>query len=404
MAALLVEIGIALVALALAGIAANRLSLSVIPAYIVVGILVGPNPPTELAGVSLQIVSYGEFVEVAAELGIVVLLFFLGLEFSVGQLLADRRPIAGAGAVDFVLNFGMGVAIGLLFGRTLLETVLLAGIVYISSSAIVTKTLIEQGWIANPEADPVLGTLVFEDVLIAVYLAIVAALLTGSDGLAGAATDVAVAFAFLGTLALVAWYATRYVDRAFDLDSDELFVLSVLGSPTLIGGVALSIGVSEAVAAFFVGTAFSQTSHTERIEHVVAPVRDLFAAFFFFSIGLQSDVTLLAGVAGLLAVAVVATTLTKLASGTIGGRLYGLSPTRSLRTGLALISRGEFSLIIAALVVGAAGSGNGALASFEPVVTAFAVGYVLVMSVLGTMLVQHADCVTDALVPLLERT
>ncbi|ACV46929.1 MULTISPECIES: cation:proton antiporter [Halomicrobium] len=403
MAALLVELGVALVALALAGIAANRLSLSVIPAYILVGILVGPNPPTEVAGLSLQIVGYGEFVELAAELGIVVLLFFLGLEFSVGQLLDDRRRIASAGAVDFLLNFGIGVAIGLAFGRTLLETVLLAGIVYISSSAIVTKTLIEQGWIANPEADPVLGTLVFEDILIAVYLAVVAALVTGTGGLSGAVVDVGVAFAFLGGLALVAWYATRFVEATFDLPSDELFLLSVVGTATLIAGVALSIGVSEAVAAFFVGTAFSQTSHTERIEHVIAPTRDLFAAFFFFSIGLQTDVTLLAGVAGLLAVAVVATTVTKLTSGAISGRIYGLSPTRSLRTGLALISRGEFSLIIAALVVSAAGSGNDSLADFAPVVTAFAVGYVLVMSVLGTVLVQYADAITGRLVPLLDR-
>jgi len=403
MAAALLEIGIALVALALAGLAANRLSLSVIPAYIVVGILVGPNPPTELFGVSLRLVAYGEFVQLAAELGIVALLFFLGLEFSVGQLLADRRRIAAAGGVDFLLNFGVGVAIGVAFGRTPLETVLLAGIVYISSSAIVTKSLIERGWIANPEAEPVLGTLVFEDLLIAVYLALVAAVVSGAGGLTGAAVDVARAFAFLGGLAVVAWYATDWVERAFDLASDELFLLHVLGVTTLIAGAALALGISEAVAAFFVGTAFSQTSHVERIEHVVAPVRDLFAAFFFFAIGLQTDVTLLPAVGSLLAVAVVVTTASKLVSGTVAGRLYDLTPMRSLRTGLALVPRGEFSLIIAALVVASVGTGSDALADFAPVVTAFAVGYVLVMSVLGTVLIQSADTVTDRLAPLITR-
>jgi CPA2 family monovalent cation:H+ antiporter-2 len=393
MAASLVEVGIALAAIALAGLAANRVGLSVIPAYIVAGILVGPEWPTEVGGVSLQLVAYGEFVAVAAELGIVFLLFFLGLEFSVGQLLDDRKRITKAGTVDFLLNFGAGVALGILFGRTPLETLLIAGVVYISSSAVVTKSIIDRGWVANPEAEPILGTLVFEDIVIAVYLAIVAALLTGSGGLAGAATDVARAFAFLGLVAAVAWYGTEYVERAFNLPNDELFLLHVLGATTLVAGAALATGVSEAVAAFFVGTAFSQTPHTERIEDVVAPVRDLFAAVFFFAIGLTTDVTVLAGVAALLAVAVVLTTGTKLVSGTIGGRVYGLTPTRSLRTGIGLVPRAEFSLVIAALAAGAGGE-------LADVVPAFTVGYVLAMSVLGTVMIQHADRITDSFAPL----
>jgi CPA2 family monovalent cation:H+ antiporter-2 len=262
-----------------------------------------------------------------------------------------------------------------------------------SSSAVVTKSIIDRGWVANPEAEPILGTLVFEDIVIAVYLAIVAALLTGSGGLAGAATDVARAFAFLGLVAAVAWYGTEYVERAFNLPNDELFLLHVLGATTLVAGAALATGVSEAVAAFFVGTAFSQTPHTERIEDVVAPVRDLFAAVFFFAIGLTTDVTVLAGVAALLAVAVVLTTGTKLVSGTIGGRVYGLTPTRSLRTGIGLVPRAEFSLVIAALAAGAGGE-------LADVVPAFTVGYVLAMSVLGTVMIQHADRITDSFAPL----
>ncbi len=394
MAASLGEVGIALGALALAGLAANRVSLSVIPAYIVAGVLVGPEPPTELFGVSLQLVSHGEFVELAAELGIVFLLFFLGLEFSVGQLVGDWRRIATAGTVDFLFNFGAGVALGVLFGRTALETLLIAGIVYISSSAVVTKSIIDRGWVANPESEPILGTLVFEDVVIAVYLALVAALVTGGGGLAGAAGDVLRAFAFLGAVAAVAWYGSGLVERAFDLPNDELFLLHVVGATTLIAAAALATGVSEAVAAFFVGTAFSGTSHVERIEDVVAPVRDLFAAVFFFAIGLTTDVTLLAGVAPLLAAAVVLTTATKVASGTLGGRVYGLSATRSLRTGIGLVPRAEFSLVVATLATGAGGT----LASVVP---AFTVGYVLVMTLLGTVMIQYADGITGLLAPLL---
>lgn len=394
MTASIVEVGIALAAIALAGLAANRIGLSVIPAYIVAGILVGPEWPTALFGVSLQLVDHGEFIEVVAELGIVLLLFFLGLEFSVGQLLDDRRRITAAGSVDFLLNFGAGVALGLLFGRTPLETLLIAGVVYISSSAVVTKSIIDRGWVANPEAEPILGTLVFEDVVIAVYLALVVALLTGSGDFMGVALDVAQAFTFLGAVAAVAWYGTTHVERAFDLPNDELFLLHVLGATTLVAGAALVTGVSEAVAAFFVGTAFSQTRHTERIEDVVAPVRDLFAAVFFFAIGLTTDVTVLSGVAALLVVAVVLTTLAKLVSGTLGGRIYDLDTTRSLRTGIGLVPRAEFSLVIATLAVGAGGG-------LAEVVPAFTVGYVLAMSILGTVMIQNADRLIGWFAPLL---
>jgi CPA2 family monovalent cation:H+ antiporter-2 len=241
--------------------------------------------------------------------------------------------------------------------------------------------------VANPESAPILGTLVFEDVLIAVYLALLSAVALGEGTALDAASSVGVAFAFLGTLTAVAWYGSEHVERAFDAGSDELFLLRVLGVTTLVAGGALAAGLSEAVAAFFVGTAFSGTAHSERIEHVVSPARDLFAAVFFFSIGLTTDVTLLTDVVWLLLAAVLVTGVGKLLSGTLSGRVYGLDRVRSARVGFGLVPRGEFSLVIAAL---AATVGTGALGSEIP---AFAVGYVLSMSVLGTVLIQNADAI-----------
>jgi len=384
----LLEVGIAFTALAVGGALAVRANQSVIPLYIVAGILVGPNVPTALGPIPLTLVENHEFIDVLAELGIVFLLFFLGLEFNLDRLVEGWDRLVGIGAADFVVNFGAGVALGLAFGFSPIETLFLAGIVYISSSAVITKSLIERGWIANPESEAILGTLVFEDILIAVYLAVLSAVALGGGGLGEAAATVGIAFGFLGALTLIALYGTRYVERAFDVDSDELFLLRVLGVTTLVAGGALALGVSEAVAAFFVGTAFSTTGHTHRIETVVGPARDLFGAIFFFSIGLATDVTVIAGVAGLLAAAVAVTTLTKIASGTAGGYLYGLNRRRSLRVGVGLVPRGEFSLVIAAL---ATSVGTGALATTIP---AFAVGYVLVMSILGTVLMGYADSLT----------
>ncbi|MFC6864005.1 cation:proton antiporter [Halomicroarcula sp. GCM10025817] len=390
MAELLLEVGIALTGIAVAGAAATRGTLSVIPAYIVVGIVLGPNEPTSVLGVPVALVGDREFIDVLAELGVVFLLFFLGLEFSVNQLLEDRKRITTVGSLDFVVNFGVGAAIGLALGWTVVETLFLAGIVYISSSAVVTKSLIEEGWIANDESSPILGTLVFEDILIAVYLALLAAI-TGGGGLREGLVSVGTAFLFLGGLAAVAWYGAGWLDRVFDTTSDELFVLRIVGLTTLVAGAALALGVSEAVAAFFLGTGLSQTSHVERIEHVVTPARDIFAAVFFFSIGLTTDVTLVAGVAGIVAVAVVFTTLAKFTSGSLSGRVYDLSTRRSLRVGLGLVPRGEFSLVLATL---AASIGTGRLGTVIP---AFTVGYVLVMSILGSVLIQRADSITDTL-------
>lgn len=389
---LLVEIGIALTGIALAGTVANRIGFSVIPAYIIVGILIGPNEPSSIAGVSLTLVEHREFIEVVAELGIVFLLFFLGLEFSVSQLLTDRVRIVTIGSIDFLINFSLGVGLGFVFGYSLLETLFLAGIVYISSSAVISKSLIESGWVANPESAPILGTLVFEDILIAIYLALLSAIALGGGTLFDAGLAVGISFAFLGVLTLMAWYGSGYIERMFSTDSDEVFLLRVLGVTTLIAGLALTLGLSEAVAAFFVGTAFSETDHIERLETVVAPARDFFAAVFFFAIGLTTEITLISGIVWLLLVAILVTTVGKVVSGSLSGQFYRLDLLRSMRVGFGLVPRGEFSLVIAAL---AASVGTGALQSVIP---AFAVGYVLIMSIVGTLLIQNADRISQSVV------
>ncbi|GGL56318.1 cation:proton antiporter [Halocalculus aciditolerans] len=386
----LLEVGIALLAIALAGALARRFGQSVIPAYIAAGIIVGPHVPTNLFGVSLRLVEHTAFIDTIAELGVVLLLFFLGLEFHVETLFSNTRRVLGIGALDFAVNAAVGVAIGLLFGFGVTGTVLLVGIVYISSSAIITKSLTEAGWLANPDAEVILSTLVVEDLLIAVYLAVVSAVVIGGGTLSEAAVTVGQSFVFLAVLAAAASLGTKQVERVFDINSDELFVLHVFGVLVVVAALALSLGVSEAVAAFFVGTAFTGTSLVERIETALTPLRDVFAAVFFFSIGLVTDLLVVADVAVLLAVAVLLTTASKLVSGVASGRLYGLSDRRSVRVGLGLVARGEFSLIIATLAA------TSAVPEVRDLVPAFAAGYVLAMSLLGTLCIQYEPRIARA--------
>ncbi len=387
---ILFEIGIALLALTLVGALAERAGQSVIPTYIAAGILVGPYVPRGVAGFSLRLVSDSEFVNTVAELGIILLLFFLGLEFSVGTLLSNRTRLAKVGGIDLAVNGLVGVAIGLAFGFGPTGVVLVAGVVYISSSAIVTKSLTDAGWLANPESEVVLGTLVVEDIVIAVYLAIVSAVVVGGGTPGEAVTTVIQSFAFLAVLAGVAYFGAGYVARVYDTESDELFVLRVLGTVVFVGATALAIGVSEAVAAFFVGTAFHGSGIENRVEQLLAPVRDVFAALFFFSIGLATDLRVVVDVWLLVAVAAVATTATKLVSGYASGRVYGLSTRRSVRAGLGLVARGEFSLIIATLAA------TSAIPAVRESIPAFAVGYVLVMSLAGSLAVQYGTGLSAA--------
>jgi CPA2 family monovalent cation:H+ antiporter-2 len=186
---------------------------------------------------------------------------------------------------------------------------------------------------------------------------------------------------FIGLLVVLAFRGTGLVERALDVRSDELFLLRIVGAAALIGGVALALGVSEAVAAFFLGAAVGATEHAERVERVITSERDLYAAVFFFAIGLGTDPGTFGAVAlPVLALAVVSAG-SKLFTGYLGGRAYGLSERRSVRVAVAMVARGEFSLVLAALAV---------QANMDPLLSALTVGYVLVMSVVGTTLMGQS--------------
>jgi len=426
----LVDVGVLFGSLALAGLLSSRIDQSVIPFYIVAGMVLSPYvlgrlptlagsevgfggatvsiPAVTIASVDLFAVvgeialEESDFVIVAAEIGIVLLLFFLGLEFNLNRLLASKERIGKAGSVDLVVNFSVGMAFGYLVFGEFLAAFLTAGIVYISSSAIITKSLIDLGWIANDESEPMLGTLVYEDLFIAVYLAIVSALLLGGGDVGEAAEGIAIAIVVIFALLGLVRFGTVFFQRFLEAATKEFVVIRALGVTLLVAGAALGLGVSEAVAAFFVGMAFSSTDHVHDLEQLLEPLRDAFAAVFFFWIGLVTDPGLFTlPIIGTIVAAVMVTTPTKIVTGFIGGRIYGLDDRRSLRVGFGMATRGEFSLIIASLALSAAGSAI-APATVERIY-AVTVGYVLVMSILGTSLMQYSSRIEPLTESILER-
>lgn len=384
---LVLTAGLFLTLLMLGGVFALRIGQSVIPAYILVGVLIGPFAPS-LGGISLTLVESPAFIRLLADLGVVLLLFFVGLELSLGSLIQKRTRFARAGAIDVGISLPLGVIVGTTFGFTLLEALFIGLIVFNSSTVIIAKSLIDLEWIANSESEAILGVVVIEDILTAALFAVLSAIVLGAADLPSLGRTLGQAAAVLGGLTLLAYYGGTWIERAFNIQSNELFLLGVLGVTALTAGFGLFAGVSDAIVAFVVGVAFGQTSYVDRIERLIAPSRDLFAAVFFFIIGLQTDPRVVGSVVGLILVAAAVTLCGQLVSGFFAGRVYGLSIEQASRMASALTPRGEFSLVIAAFLVTAGTTGV-----LRETIPAFTVGYVFLTSIIGTVCMRNASII-----------
>ncbi|MGD9573288.1 MAG: cation:proton antiporter [Thermoleophilia bacterium] len=370
-----------LVTLALASVLAGRLELSAIPIFIVAGILLGPSPgfPT--------LVEPSEGTELLARLGIVLLLFFLGLEFSLGRLTAARRMVMVGGVVDLVINAGLGIIVGVALLGPGPEAFLLAGLIYISSSGIVTRALFDLRRLGDDETDLVLGVLVFEDLAVALFLGVMAALASGeSVGAAQVAGTAGLALGFVVALLLIGRWAHHFFDRIGPrLDREQL----LLGALAIaIGGGALgeAAGLSEAVGALLAGILLSGSEIRDQIEQQLLGLRDFAAAIFFFAFGLEVDLGEAGAAWPWLVLAVPIGVVGKIVAGYVAGRMTGFTKRQSVNVGSALIARGEFTIILAGLAAtGAALDGE-----FREIVEPFAGLFVLVTAVVGVVFMRES--------------
>ena len=367
--------------LAVASVLAGRLALSAIPIFIAAGIALGPSPglPT--------IIEPSEGTDLLARLGIVLLLFFLGLEFSLDRILAARRMVLVGGLVDLAVNGILGLAIGFALLGPGPEAVLLAGLIYISSSGIISRALFDLRRLADDETDLVLGVLVFEDLAIALFLGVAAALATGSSvgGLEIAGTA-ALALGFVLAFLVVGRWAHHAIDRiAPRLDREQL----LLGALAIaIGGGALgeAAGLSEAVGALLAGILLSGSEIRDQIEQQLLGLRDFAAAIFFFAFGLEVDLGAAGDAAIWLVVAVPIAIGGKLVGGFLAGRLTGFTRRQSINVAAALVARGEFTIILAGLAAG----GVALDSEFRDLVSPFAGLFVLATAVAGVVLMRES--------------
>jgi monovalent cation:H+ antiporter-2, CPA2 family len=365
-----IEIGAVALVLSVLARVAGRIGITAIPFYLVAGLAVGKGGFAPL-DVSSQ------FISLTAEIGVLLLLLSLGLEYSADELRTGLRGGLRPGAVDAVANFVPGFGLGLLLGWGTTAAVLLGGVCWVSSSGITAKVLGDLGRLGNRETPTILNLLVIEDLAMAAYLPVVAALAAGRDPVVSVAISL-VAVALILTVAL-RW--GHHLSRLLSPASDEALLLAVFGLTLLVGGLAERVHVSAAIGAFLVGLALSGPVQV-RAGALIEPLRDLFAAIFFLFFSFQIDARSLWHVLGPAAALAVVTAGTKLLSGRASARSIGIGRRGQLRAGSALIARGEFSIVIASLGAGTSqGKDLGALAA----------AYVLLTAIGGPLVAKYSD-------------
>lgn len=382
----LAELAVTIALLGVLGLVASRFGLSAIPAYLLAGIILGPNDPD-----FIRLVQPSEVTDFVAEVGLIFLLFFLGLEFSVDRLVRSGRHVGLGGAADLAVNAGLGLLVGLAAFGVSFAAIVVAACVYVSSSAIAVKALTDFRRLADDETDLVLAILLFEDVAIAAVLGFVA---TGGGSAATTAGVTAKALLFVGAALAASRWLGAPIGRLLGRLELEFFLLAVFGFVIGMSALAEQLELSEAVGALMAGIVLSESGVREEIEQRFFAVRDVFAALFFFAFALTIDLGKVGEVGWIVALAVAVTLVGKVGVGVLAGRLGGFTARQGLNAGAALVAHGEFTVILAQLAVG-----NAALTvAHREDIAAFAGLYVLATATIGVVLLKESKRIGRMLV------
>lgn len=398
---IIIEIGIAVLLVALVGLLANRLRFSVIPFFIVIGMVlgnesypgfvadglasIGNESLTNVVNSIWKFFTFTEskpFIDFMGRLGVLFLLFYLGLEFSVGRLIKSGKSIVAGGSFYVALNFVSGLLVGWMMNLPFKEMMVLCGIMTSSSTAIVAKVLTDLKRTANPETEVIMGMIMFDDLFIAMHISFLSGLiLTGSSSFWAVAGTSLLALGFILTFLILGRKLIPFIDRLLQEKSSELFILIIFSLLFTIAGFSETIHVAEAIGALMAGLVFADSKYLKKIEGMVLPFKDFFGAMFFFSFGLSIDMYSLGGAVGWAAFAALITIIGNVASGYFATKFSNLQPKNSVDIGFTLSARGEFSIIMAN--IGKAGQ-------LLPVIQSFVVVYVLILSVVSPLLTKES--------------
>lgn len=378
---LVFEIGLAITLIAIVGFLSNKLKFSVIPFYILIGMAVGPHAP-RFGIIDLRFIESSTFINFMGRLGVLFLLFYLGLEFSVTRLIKSGKTVFIGGSFYVLINFSSGLLLGWMMGLPFKEIMVVCGIMTSSSTAIVAKVLIDLKRTANPETEVIMGMIMFDDLFIAIHISILSGLLlSGSKSIWGVLATSLTALFFILAILIVGKRVIKAIDKLLDIPSAELFLLVVIGVLFVVAGFSETLHVAEAIGALLVGLVMAESTHAKKIEHNILPFRDFFGAIFFFNFGLTIDPLSLRGGVLMAVIAAILTIIGNIAAGMFSGRLSKISSHASANVGFTLSARGEFSIIMANM---------GKAGGLMPVLQSFVVIYVLILAIVAPLLTKES--------------
>ncbi|MBD8102129.1 cation:proton antiporter [Plantibacter sp. CFBP 8775] len=372
----LLILGVLFVIAYILGRLGKLIGLPSIPVYMLVGLLASPYTgwfPLDFASAQIELI---------AVFGLVLLLFNLGLEFDQDEFFGNAGKLIVSGGSYILVNMAAGLMFGFLVGWGTREALIIAGITATSSSAIVTKLLIELKRLTNDETPMILGVTVVEDIFIAIYLAIVGVVLSGETEVWPVIGKLAIAFTFILVMFAIARFGGRFVSRLFRTKDDELFTILFFGLAVAFGGIGELLGVTDAIGAFLIGLVLGATRFRNKIEQIAIPLRDVFGAFFFLNFGLALDATKFGSVLVPVLLAVLMTVVLNVLAGQFVAWLNGLGPQAGINAAVILQNRGEFALILATLSLSA---------GLNPLIQPFAGLYVLIMAVMGPIVAGRSE-------------
>jgi CPA2 family monovalent cation:H+ antiporter-2 len=359
-----IELGAVLLVLGLLSRFASRISLSAVPLFLLAGLFFGKGGVDPLEETS-------SFVTFAGQIGAVLLLLLLGLEYGPRELVMTGREHWRTGIIDLVLNALPGALVGWLLGWGLVGIIAMAGVTYVSSSGIMSQLVRDMRWRTNSETAPVVSVLVLEDLVMAPYLPILV-VVVGGGGLIAGLTGALIGLLVVGVVFVIGIRRPRALSRIVGNRDPVALMLQVLGLALLAAGAAELWGFSGAVAAFLVGLLLTgQVAEVARTR--LDPLRDLFAALFFLAIGLATDPHEIPGVLPIALGLAIVTIATKFVVGRLAAANSSNPRKSGLRAGSLLSARGEFSVVVAGIAA--------ASPVLPPSFTALVTTYVLITAI-----------------------
>lgn len=378
---LILEIGIAVCLVATVGLISNKLRVSVIPFFILIGMVLGEHAP-DLGVIDLQFKESMPFLDFMGRLGVLFLLFYLGLEFSVGRLIKSGKSIVTGGTIYVCINFVTGLLVGWMMGMPFAEIMVICGIMTSSSTVIVAKVLTDLRRTANPETEIIMGMIMFDDLFIAMHISFLSGLvLSGGGSMWNVVGTCLLALGFILLFLILGRKMVPAIDKLLQVKSSEIFILIIFALLFITAGFSETIHVAEAIGALMAGLVLADSKYIKRIEHMVLPYKDFFGAMFFFSFGLSIDPMSLGGAVMWASIAAALTILGNLASGYFATRISSMKKHATFDIGFTLSARGEFSIIMAN--IGKAGGLN-------PIIQSFVVVYVLILSIVAPLLTKES--------------